>query len=257
MGTTRVCAYGALMLLSCAVNPLAAQPKEPTVYTYIAEFRVSRAKAAAFNSFFEQTDQAVLDRLVADGTIREWGRTSTLVHSEDGMTDGIWWSSTTFSGIDKVLEELGKANSSSLADLVDKHADHYMESIVFRTGSSKATSGFLQESTYVVKPGKGEEWFGLWKKWMQPVYEKALADGTIVGYGIDRESLHTMAAGYRSVWVIVDSASAADKLDEAFDAAMGKLSPEERKTMSLQNQELLEPGTHRDNLYKVIHYTHR
>ena len=86
---------------------------------------------------------------------------------------------------------------------------------------------------------------------------KLEADGTIVGYGIDRESLHTMAAGYRSVWVIVDSAAAADKFDEAFDAAMGKLSPEERKTMSLQAQELLEPGTHRDNLYKVLRYTHR
>jgi len=252
----QICALTALSMLPLAI-PMAAQEKEQTVYTYVAEWRIPRAKAAAFQAFFERTDQPVFDRLLAENAIKEWGRTTTLLHTEDGMTDAVWWSSTNFSGIDKVLTELAKIDTSGMNDLVEKHRDYYLESIIFRTGNSKATSGFLQESIYFVKAGKGEDWLKLWKKWMQPVYEKLLADGAIMGYGIDQESVHTMPGTYRSVWVTVDSADAADKVDATFEAEMNKYSAEERRTTRLQFQEVLEPGTHRDALDRLIHYSHK
>ena len=202
----QICAYTALLVLPSLAVPAAAQDKDQTIYTYVAEWRIPRAKSAAFQAFFEKTDKPILDRLLADGSIKEWGRTTTLLHSTDGMTDGVWWCATSFTGIEKVLAEIGKIDSSALNDMVEKHQDHFLESLIFRTGNSKATSGFLDESAYYVKPGKAEDWLNLWKKWMQPVYEKMLADGTIMGYGIDHEAYHTMTPAYRGVWVVTDSA---------------------------------------------------
>jgi hypothetical protein len=253
----QICAFTALLTLPLLAAPLAAQDKDQTIYTYVALWRVPRAKTAAYQSFFEKTDQPILDRLVADGSLREWGRTTTLLHSVDGMTDGVWFCATSFTGIQKVLAELAKVDSTPLNDLVEKHQDEFLESMIFRTGNSKATSGFLEESVYYVKPGKAEEWFSLWKKWMQPIYEKLLADGTIVGYGVDRESYHTTTPAYRSMWVIAEWAEAVDRATAAFEAEMGKRSKEEQKSIQLQMQEVLEPGTHRDNLDRVIHYGHK
>ncbi len=253
----QICAYTALLVLPSLAVPAAAQDKDQTIYTYVAEWRIPRAKSAAFQAFFEKTDKPILDRLLADGSIKEWGRTTTLLHSTDGMTDGVWWCATSFAGIEKVLAEIGKIDSSALNDMVEKHQDHFLESLIFRTGNSKATSGFLDESAYYVKPGKAEDWLNLWKKWMQPVYEKMLADGTIMGYGIDHEAYHTMTPAYRGVWVVTDSPEAEDKVSAAFEAAMNARSKEERRTVGLQMQEVLEPGTHRDNLDRVLYYGHK
>jgi hypothetical protein len=251
----QICAFAALLVLPSLAVPLLAQ--DQTVYTYVATWRIPRAKAAAFQSFFEKTDKPVMDRLVADGTIREWGRTTTLLHSADGMTDAVWWSAGTFTGVQKVLAELSKIDTTGMNDLTEKHQDQLLESMIFRTGNSKATSGFLEESVYYVKPGKGEEWFSLWKKWMQPVYEKMLADGTIMGYGVDRESYHTTTPAYRSTWVMSDSPEGVDKATATFEAEIAKRSKEEQKTVGLQFQEVLEPGTHRDNLDRVLYYGHK
>ena len=50
-----------------------------------------------------------------------------------------------------------------MSDLIEKHSDSYLESIIFRSSDSKAMSGFLEDSLYVVKLGKGEDWLKLWK----------------------------------------------------------------------------------------------
>ena len=253
----QVLAFTAMLVLPSLTFPLTAQEQDKTVYTYVAEWRVPRAKSAAFQTFFQKNDQPILDRLLADNTIKEYGRTSTMIHSESGMTDGLWFSAYSFSGIEKVLSEFAKLDMTGFADLIEKHSDSYLASVIFRTGNSKATGGFLEDSLYVVKPGKGEEWLKLWKKWMQPVYEKLVADGTLVGYGIDREAYHTTVGGSRWVWTMADSPQAVDKVDAAFDAARAKYSADELKSINDQMQEVLEPGTHRDSLQRVLYYGHK
>ena len=102
-----------------------------------------------------------------------------------------------------------------------------------------------------------EEWLKLWKKWMQPVYEKLLADGTLVGYGIDREAYHTTGGGARFVWMMTETPQAMGKVDAAFEAARAKYSADEVRSVGDQFQEVLESNTHRDRLMRVLQYGHK
>ena len=78
--------------------------------------------------------------------------------------------------------------------------------------------------------------------------------GTLDGYSIDIEDVHTDNPGYRFVVTLSPNIAAEDTFGAAFDAADAKRTPEERKTLALQQAELLEPGTHRDLFAKIIRH---
>jgi hypothetical protein len=247
-----------MTVLCLGATPMAAQTQaDAPVYTYVAEYRLKPGKGADFWTYFEKTTQPVLDQLVADGTLLEWGRSASVVHTVDGMSDYLWFCSKTVGGTQKTLEKIMTARPANVVDAVEKHSDRLLQSLIFKTGSKRSSTGYLETSNHFVKPGKGREWFEMFKRFQQPVYEKLLAGGVILGYGIDREYVHTMSGGYRGVWVLLPDADAIDKEAAAFDAEFSGRSPEEGRMMQSAMAEMTVADQHRDGIERVLKYVRK
>ena len=250
-----------LSALALFVAPLlapwqaAAQQQDETVYTYVAEFRVAAAKRSDFVFQFNQYAKPVLDRLLADGTLTEWGRAGAAVHTENGMTDTIWWCATKASGDLKVLEEVAKANMPP--SVAEAHSDTMLESLVFKTRKNTATGGYVYLTNWNLQTGKAEAWMDAFNKYYKPILEKLLAGGDILGYGVDYEYVHTSDPRMRSMWIQTEDAASADKVDAGFAAAREAMSPQDRRAMLDSMTEILAPDSHRDYLLRVVEYRHK
>ena len=115
-------------------------------------------------------------------------------------------------------------------------------------------SGMMVVSTFVVKPGQAQPWRQLFDKYQKVLYDDLVAKGTLLGYSLHTEDIHTDNPGVRFVVLVGASAEAMDQARAATDAVNAKRTPEERKTIGLQGDALMEPGTHRDIYANVIRY---
>jgi hypothetical protein len=185
------------------------------------------------------------------------------VHTADGSTHSSWFSSKTLAGLEKALEALQatlqkmtpeerKKQDTDFSG--EKHTDHIMRSVFYRTRSAKLDKGYDGVSTAVVKPGQGREYRELWDKYTKPVYEQLFNDGTVTAYGLDVEHVHTTSPGLRITWWIVPNAEALDKMEAAFEAARSKATEVERQAIGRMFADTTEPGTHRDSMYRIIRY---
>lgn len=251
-----------VMLMLCALllaaGSVSAQQMEPTTYTFVAEWQIPRAQWANFVADFEKNTRPVLEKMAANGTLVAWGAFETIVHTEEGMTHGTWWSSNTVAGIESTRAELLKAStaSSSLGSAT-KHRDYYLRSLIGNGKAAAGTNGYLSVSSYLVKPGQGQEWRQMWEKNNKAIYDDLVAKGLVLGYSIDVEDIHTDNPGWRHVVSMSPNADAEDKIGAAFDAANAKRSAQEQQAMTAAMANVLEPGTHRDGYAKIIRYWHK
>ena len=107
-------------------------------------------------------------------------------------------------------------------------------------------------TTDACKPGKGDEWEDLWKTYTKPIYDKLVADGSIFGFGVDTEYIHTEDPGWRAIWVVTTGLGAFDKVDAAFRAAFEARSEAEREAIGARFRSLTEPSEHRDGLWRSV-----
>jgi hypothetical protein len=174
------------------------------------------------------------------------------------MSDSFWLCAKSVGATQKAMEKLTSGpRPANVVDAIEKHSDRLLESLIFRVGSKRVSSGYLETSTYIVKPGRGRDWLDSFKRFRQPVYEKLLANGTILGYGIDRELIHTGSGGYRGLWVLLADADAIDKESDAWNAEFSKRSPEEARLLQAAQAELAEGDKHRDSLDRVAKWVRK
>jgi hypothetical protein len=242
--------FGAILLGLCFfLLPAVVAAQEPTHYTFIAEWTVPRANWADFTANFEKNTRPVLDRRTADGTLVDWGSFENTVHTEEDSTHGVWWTSNTIAGIEKVRTELIK-QAANPAMAGAKHRDFFLRSAL-RNAKAASGSGYLTVSSTVIQPGKGREWRELWNKFTKPVYDQLLADGTILFYAIQVEDVHTQNPGLRFVVSITANAEAEDKVAAGFDADAQKRSAEERRALGAAFADTQVPGSHRDFFARI------
>jgi len=245
------------LLAMAVLLPPAAQAQQQTIYTFVAEWHVPRAQWGAFTDAAMKNTVPVLERLVADGTLVEFAITASVVHTEEGPTHTSWWSAASFAGVNRALGELLKV--SQLAEFSSaKHRDHLLRSVIYESSkTAKLTSGFGHLGLTRVKPGKARDWRELYDKYNKPVYDKLLADGVILGYGVDVESIHTEDPGNRMSWFLAANAESVDKVDAAIAAAQQQATPVERRAISAAFADVTVPGSHRDSLDRIIYYVHK
>ena len=246
-------AAGAALLSAgtTAVAQTATAP--PPTLTYVGEWKIPRAQWAAFAADFEKNTRPVLEKLGAAGTLVGWGAYEMVVHTEDGYTHGVWWSAASYAGIEAARAELVKsaATSASLAAATGHH-DLFLRAVAGNGKPGSGGGGYLTVSRYLMKPGSAQDWRQLWDKHSKPIYDDLVAKGVLNAYSIDVEEMHTDNPGWRLVVTLTPSVEAEDQFGAALDAADAKRTPEERKTISLQQAALVEPGSHRDLFAKII-----
>lgn len=130
--------------------------------------------------------------------------------------------------------------------------------------SVAASAQQLQPVTYVadfhVKPGKEEEFLNLVKEFNEPLFEKLMADGAVLAWGIDIPVLHQVGAPTHSLWWTSSDMAAFDKVFAAFEEQEKKIREEEArrrrrqapKTVIERFREAVDLSKHRDWLFREL-----
>jgi hypothetical protein len=247
------------LLTLCASGGLAQaqSANEKPTYTYVADYGVPRAHWEEFAERWQKSSRPVLERLLADGTIVEFGASASVVHTKDGATHSFWWASPTIAGTQRVMEELAKNSAAPPPIPGMTHNDRLLRSVVYRARTNRITSGYSDINVFHIKKGKGEDWRKMYDKYTMPVMERMLEEGTILGYGVDAEYVHTENMNVRFGWVMYPNAQAIDKLNEAFQADRKKYSPDEVKAVMASFSEITDVDAHRDGMDRIIFWSRK
>ncbi|HEX9760352.1 MAG TPA: hypothetical protein VGA40_05515 [Candidatus Acidoferrales bacterium] len=233
--------------------PAVSAQEMPTNYTFVAEWAVPRQNWADWRANFDRYSKPVFERHAASGNLIGWGAFESIVHTEDGITHGTFWTAPSFAALNAVLNDLLKATPAS-AFPATKHRDYLLTSVAGQSKASPLTTGFIYVSSYLLQPGKGGAWMELWNKYNKPGFADDFAKGNLLAYSIDVEDVHTADPGLRFVVSISPNAEADDRSVTTQDAANAKRSAEERRAIGAAFADTIVPGSHRDFYARLIAY---
>ena len=250
-------------VLLCALTLLvavgaAAQDSGP--YSYLAEFQVKPGMGDDFVELVKKYDKPLFDGLVEEGAVLAWGLDTRVIHEEDTATHMLWWVTPNLGGMDKVFAgfdavDIPDEDQERFRQTVDlnKHHDHLTRSIAMNINEGEPSGPTYTYWWFVkVKRGQGSKWRKLFDKYNKLVLDNLVAEGTVYGYGIDVEWVHTESPGWRAIWVVTTSLGAWDKIGAAFRAAGQGRSEEERSAIGQMFRKTTKGGEHRDSLWREI-----
>ncbi len=244
---TSVCALALVGWVPATANAqqkMEVKAKAP-MYSYIANWEVPRDK---FKDMEGQlgTNNGLMAKHVADGSLVGFGNDITLVHRDGESTHDTWWSSMSWGGLIKVLEDVkaaGAANAPVFA--ASKHNDRIYAARYYNWRAGSFTNGFTRVAIYKLKPGAPQDAIDqVAKSFVVPMFEKLLADGAIYEYEIDEEAVHS---GDPATFLIVYIGNGPEGLDKgsAALAESAKTSPFALTAFS----SWVDSSAHRDGLY--------
>jgi hypothetical protein len=170
-----------------------------------------------------EQERALQDKLMADGTIVAYGEYENVVHTEGQLTHGTWFSANSEEAILKALEAfMSRPDATGPVLAASKHWDYLMTSRMNNSRPGKFTGGYLSIHSWDVKPGHSRDFRALMKAKIVPVLDKLIADGVLILYSVDYQTVHTDDPNREEVAYITADASGLDKVSKAFEAALSK-----------------------------------
>ncbi|MBS0389157.1 MAG: hypothetical protein JSR15_11820 [Proteobacteria bacterium] len=204
-------------------NAQAAEVKQkPPMYSYLANWTLPRSQWAAMEKAAGNTEKVTADAL-AKGTLVGYGSDMTVVHTEDGPTHDEWWSSMSMAGVLAVLDEMYKSGNAvtPVLQAATKHSDGIYVSRYYNWRPGTYTGAYTRVGIYKLKADAPSDAVDLLSKsFIVPMLEKLLADGAIVEYEVDVESIHTESPDMFFIDVIARNAEGLDKLNTALGEAI-------------------------------------
>ena len=272
-----------LVLLSCISS--AAQQSQPQMQplTFWYGYTINPGKEDEFLDLVKTVGQPVRDKLMADGVVLAWGVQVSLLRVPGNSTHFIWYAVADYAGVEKVdsamRAQIAKLNDEASKSGVAKKGQKPTTSVTARLGevadmskvhdfltrdlviglSSSAPAGVLPYSRYnffKVKPGKGADFRKAWEKYNKPIFDKLLADGVILAYGLAVEEIRTDGDFTHFVWYDVKDLASFDKVRAAFVADRDRRSQEEQDAlthlfMSLQDADAARSEVGRSLIFHV------
>ena len=242
-----------VIVLAVMFVPAALPQMEPTpvVYTYVSSFQVPRANWAQYSEDNEKTFVPVVEKMTADGTILSWSTFETVVHTPDGYTHGAAWSSTSISGLMKVLDEIRKNGPRPGQIASTRHEDLLMQTTMYHAGTG--TPAYLRVICSNAKADKPGEFTATLKKLLVPTFEEQLKKGAATYYGVDEQYVNTGAPSQRCVVITYPNAEGMDKWAAAINTTMSKWSPAERAEFAGSTV----ADSRRDIMARITHSGHK
>jgi len=242
-----------VIVLAVMLVPAALPQMEPTpvVYTYVSQFQVPRANWAAYSEDTEKTVVPIVEKLTADGTILSWSTFEQIIHTPEGYTHGAAWSSTSISGLMKVLDEVRKVGPRPGQIAATKHEDLLMQTSMYRVGSGTPT--YLRVVCSNAKADKPGEYAATLKKLLVPTFEEQLKKGVATYYSVDEQYVNTAAPSTRCVVINYPNAESMDKWAAAINTTMSKWSPAERAEFAGSTV----ADSRRDIMARITHSGHK
>jgi hypothetical protein len=247
-----IASLGCAIALSPIWAAAQANNQEQSYYTYVSQWQVPRADWAAFEKQ-EKADDALMQKLVSDGTIIDWADENARVHTPDGFTHSDWFTATSRANLLKALEQLMGGATNPAFTSVTKHADLFLHTIA-HGGKTAAdgTTGYLRVTFWQAKPGEGDALEHYVLSALKPMLDQDIENGSLLMYNFDEEDVHaSQPGGYDLAMVFRDGAA----FDKFFDelAASGKQNPGVEQVLD----SLTVAKEHRDEFGRVTAYQHK
>jgi hypothetical protein len=241
-----------LVLAIAAFARPAAQPQQstptklPTVYTYVAFFGVPRANWAEYEKDLEKGSKVMAAQL-ANGNLVSWGDGALEVHEgPNAPTHVSWMSSMTVSGLLKA--EAAEMSSAPVLSNIN-YTTHFDEISMSSNYGGKADAGpkYLLAQDWKVKPGRTEDFTEMFNKYRKADFDAAVADGSLSGYSLEEDVIHTSAPGVYTMVMTFPSAEAVDKFYASIEALHAK-----QPLFGEVFGSVTEMPEHRDHLLRVL-----
>lgn len=256
-----------LILFSAAARDLKAQTPSPTpgALTFYYDYSVFPGKEAELQTLINTVGAPVRDKLMAEGVILAWGVETPILRFPGGTTHLIWFTVADWAGVEKVLNAMEARLEKLAADEAQtarrgrpamttaeraravfdgsKTRDWLTRDLVANFGPAPA-AGVLPYTRYnfvKVKPGKGPDYRRTWEKYNKPVFDKLVADGVVLAFGLAAEEVKTDGDWTHFVWIATPTMAAADKIGPAFAADRARRSEKERNEITQDFLEATEP----------------
>ncbi|HXZ14285.1 MAG TPA: hypothetical protein VEG64_18000 [Candidatus Sulfotelmatobacter sp.] len=243
---TVLCALALAALWASPARAQGGEEKEkPHVYTYVAQWDVPRADWATFEKPNPPFD-ALMAKLLADGTVLDHGGFKSVAHQEGSPNHGGWWSATSVGNLMKALSAIASLKGNPELEKIQaasKHWDYILDSRLYGAKHGSFENGYLRVGAYKSKPHEGEQTDKMVKAYIVPLLEKLLADGSIYAYSIDHEAIHTADPSYFWIVIIANGPEGLDKFYEGLEST-GKSNP----TGGPAFGSTVESADHRDSL---------
>lgn len=201
-----------------------AAKERPLLYKFVSYWTFPRSRWGDVDKE-NASYQEILAPALADGTLVGYGDDENQVHFAEGFTHANWWQADSRAGVMKVLEALHKSGGSSspLLDSATRHWDQVFVSRFYNWKAGSWTGAYGYKSTYKLKPDapEADDTLRMLSSFYVPLFEKLLADGTIVEYEIEREIFHNADSRAKLHYsFVIPSAEGLDKLNAAIRAAI-------------------------------------
>ena len=267
------------ILLSCI--SAAAQQKQPQPLTFWYEYSINGGKEDEFMDLVKTVGQPVRDKLMADGVVLGWGVEVPLLRVPGSSTHVIWYAVSDWSGVEKVdsamraqIAKMSEDTSKSAAgkkgqkpaasvterlrEIADMAKTHdYLTRDLVANEISTPPAGVMPYTRYgyvKAKPGKGGDYRKAWEKYNKPVYDKLLADGVIIGYGLSVEEVRTDGDFTHFTWFETKDLASMEKVRNAFMADRDRRSQDEQDAMANLFGSLLDLDASRAEVNRSIIY---
>jgi putative intracellular protease/amidase len=252
----------ALSLLSA---PVLAEDS-PTAYLWINFVKAAPGQGEALTKLMIQEDSKTFDPLVDGGQAFDWGVAQPIIHDGNDAYSHVEW--VTFKGwagadafMAKYRELQSKMSAKDSAALEAKfaalvvpgsHADLVLRGV--HAGKGAGGGGmYINLGYYKANPGKAGETERFYEENIAPVYDKLVASGAIINYGLMTPEIHRGQPWTYMGWSETKNLASRDAIDAAFDAADAARSPEEKKAFGEKVRELLDFSGHSDQILIVVH----
>ena len=249
-----------ILLLVCFAAFGQQTPTQPPPLTFYYDYHVNPGKEEEFMNLIKTVGAPVRDKLMADGVVLAWGMETPILRFPGGTTNLIWFTVANMEGVDKVLmameaqqaklEAEAKASNSKppserIREAVDmsKTRDWLTVDQVVKLGPNPAP-GVLPITRYnfvKVKPGKGADYRKTWEKYNKPIFDKLVADGVILAFGLAAEAIKTDGDFTHYVWMATANMAGLDKIAAAFAADRAGRTEAERNSITQAFTDATEP----------------
>ncbi len=267
------------MLLSCISSAAQQAKPQPLIFWYV--FTINAGKENEFLDLVKTVGQPVRDKLMADGVVLGWGVQASMLRVPGDGTHWIWYVVADWSGIEKVDDamraQIAKMSSNDamaaagkkgakpagsvtdrLAAIADMSKTHdYVTRDLVSNEASTLPAGVLPFTRYFfakVKPGKGDDFRKAWEKYNKPVLDKLVADGVVLGYGLDVEEVRTSGEFTHFAWIDTKDLAAMDKIRAAFIADRGHRTQEEQDAITNLFNSVVDADASRGGIARSLIY---
>jgi hypothetical protein len=252
-----------LLLCSAAAGQQPAPTPGPLTFYY--DYTVFPGKEEDLNTLIRTVGAPVRDRLMAEGVIMAWGVETPILRFPGGTTHLIWFTVANWEGVEKVLNGMeaqlarlaaeeaaaprGRRPAMTTAERSrsvfdgSKTRDWLTRDLVANWGPNPAAGvlPFVRYNFVKVKPGKAPDYRRTWERYNKPIFDRLVADGVVLAYGLAQEEVKTDGEWTHFVWIATPTMAAADRIGPVFAADRARRTEEERNAITEAFQSATEP----------------